>query len=240
MILKQMFSSVKKEIKRYLFLPSKESYQISYSQCGEDLIIRFIFNCLGIEKPSYIDIGSHNPEYINNTAIFYINGSRGINIEPDPTLFQKFENKRKHDINLNIGIGNEVGKMDFYLMSNPTLNTFSKNEANKCAEMGYFVTSVEKVKVDTLSNTVQTYWSGQFPDFLSLDVEGLDETILRSINYDENFPIVICVETISFSENGNGIKNKSIVEFLEDRGYIVYADTYINTIFVRKDRWIRS
>ncbi len=240
MIWKRMFDYIKRGIKGHLCFPSKEFYQISYSQCGEDLIVKFIFNCLGIEKPSYIDIGAHDPEYINNTAIFYLNGSRGINIEPDPTLLQKFLSKRKRDINLNIGIANTVGKIDFYFMSNPTLNTFSKSEADKCAELEYFITSVEKINVDTLSNTIQTYWDGKFPDFLSLDVEGLDETILRSINYDENFPIVICVETISFSENGNGIKNKSIVEFLEGKGYLVYADTYINTIFVRRDRWIRS
>lgn len=238
--LRSRLSHVKK-IKQY-FYPIREEapIKISYSQCGEDLIVKFIFDNLGISKPSYIDIGAHDPENLNNTAVFYLNGSKGINIEPDPMLFQKFENKRKRDVNLNIGIANIVGEMDFYFMSEPSLNTFSKNEATKCAEFNISVSSVGKIKVDTISNTIQTYWDNKFPDFLSLDVEGMDEIILKSINYEEHFPIVICVETISFSMNGNGIKNKSIIEFLESKGYLVYADTNINTIFVRKDKWIRQ
>ena len=75
---------------------------------------------------------------------------------------------------------------------------------------------------------------------MSLDVEGLDEMILKSINYEKSCPSVICVETISFSENGDGVKNKPIIEFLESKGYLLFADTYINTIFVKKDKWIRS
>lgn len=195
---------------------------------------------MGISKPSYIDIGAHNPTNLNNTTIFYLNGSRGINIEPDPTLFRRFESDRKSDTNLNIGIADKKGEMDFYFMSNPTLNTFSKDEVSKFEEFNYTVISTKKVKVDTISNVIEKYWNNDFPDFMSLDVEGLDEMILKSINYEKSCPSVICVETISFSENGDGVKNKPIIEFLESKGYLLFADTYINTIFVKKDKWIRS
>jgi len=234
----------KRKIKKYIY-PKYRRFKIgnfakiSYSQCGEDLIIKFIFDCLGIEKPSYIDIGAHDPEYLNNTNIFYLNGSRGINIEPDPYCYQRIQDERNLDINLNIGMADIVSEMDFYFMSTSTLNTFSKSEADKYADLGHPIISVRKIKVDTLPNIIHKYCNGRFPDFLSLDVEGMDEIILKSINYDKNSPIVICVETISFSENGNGIKNRTIIEFLESKGYLVYADTYINTIFVKKDKWIR-
>jgi hypothetical protein len=73
-------------------LPQKDAENLfskfekkSFSQSGEDLIIDFIFNALGISRPSYIDIGAHHPYYLNNTAIFYLRGARGINIEPDPS-----------------------------------------------------------------------------------------------------------------------------------------------------------
>ncbi len=70
--------------------------------------------------------------------------------------------------------------------------------------------------------------------------EGMDEIILESINYEASSPTVICVETITFSKTGTGVKNTSIVKFLESKGYMVFADTYINTIFVKLDRWVRS
>ena len=42
----------------------------SYSQCGEDLLVDYIFKLRGIERPSYLDIGAHDPYYLSNTALF--------------------------------------------------------------------------------------------------------------------------------------------------------------------------
>lgn len=210
----------------------------SYSQSGEDLIMKFIFDTIGINKPSYIDIGAHHPFHINNTAIFYKLGSRGINIEPNPESIKLFKKSRQKDINLNIGIGLKEGNLDYYKLSASSLNTFSKEAAEEYQkENGYKIIGKEKIKISTLKNIIEIYHNGIFPDFLSLDVEGMDDEILHSINYKSNYPIVICVETISFSEKGKGIKNDNIISFLEQQGYIVYADTYINTIFVKKNKW---
>jgi FkbM family methyltransferase len=238
------FNTILKALKRKATLTYKlfrlpRYIKASYSQCGEDLIVRYIFDALAIDRPSYIDIGAHDPEYFSNTALFYKHGSKGINIEPDPKLFKKFLKKRKKDINLNIGISNSESEADFYLMSSPTLNTFSKAEADAYVSHGYSILSIEKVKSYTLNQIISKYCGGQFPDFLSLDVEGLDFSILNSINYEVSIPIVICVETISFSETGQGRKNQQIIDFLVAKGYMIYADTYINTIFVKKDKWIR-
>jgi FkbM family methyltransferase len=212
--------------------------QISYSQCGEDLIIKFIFNSIGIKKPSYIDIGAHHPNYLNNTGIFYETGSVGINIEPDPALFKEFTKKRKRDININAGIANVEGALDFYIMSTTTLNTFSKEEAMNAEKEGFKIAGVQKIDVLPLQKIIKEHAGGQFPDFLTLDVEGLDLEILQAINYKETAPLVICVESISFSNTGDGIKNTVIIQYLEQQGYMLYADTYINSIFVKKDIWI--
>lgn len=215
--------------------------KISFSQCGEDLIVKFIFDILGIEKPSYIDIGAHDPFYLSNSALFYENGSRGINIEPDPTLFKKIVKSRAEDINLNIGISNDSGEQEFYVMNVPTLNTFSKEDAEKCSlEGNYTITQTLKIKTDTIQNIINNYANSTFPNFMSLDAEGIDEIIIDSIDFSNNYPIVICVETISFSNNGTGVKNKALIERIVNAGYLNYADTYINTIFVRKDNWIRE
>ncbi len=239
-------SSVKGSIKKQIKSILKPRFQKTdfakktYSQCGEDVIIQHIFKSLKIQKPSYIDVGAHHPFHINNTAIFYENGSRGINIEPDPTLCKEFFKHRKEDINLNIGISNQKDELDFYVMSAPTLNTFSKSEAEKYVEeYNYKIVDVKKIKVDTLESILDSYRNSEFPHLLSLDVEGLDEQILTSINYEKSAPIVICVETISFSNKGRGIKQNHLIEYLESKGYLSYADSHINTIFVKKDHWLR-
>ena len=226
-----------------LFKKSKKENQWlkrSYSQSGEDLIIKFLFDNLNIEKPSYLDVGAHHPFYINNTALFHELGSTGINIEPDPTLFKEFPKHRKGDINLNIGIGTEESNADFYIISSPTLNTFSKTEAEKYKEEGnYSITNVINVPIDNLENILNKYNGGKFPDFLTLDAEGIDELIIKSIDYKNNYPSVICVETLTFSASGNGIKNTNLINYITELGYLAYADTNINTIFIRRDMWVK-
>ncbi len=213
----------------------------SYSQSGEDLIVKYIFDAMGLKNPTYIDIGANDPWRLSNTALFYQSGSRGINIEPNPNLFEKIVQTRTKDINLNIGVSDVEDELDFYVVSVPSLSTFSKKEADRYVrEHGYHIETVMRIRVETLPNLISLHSRGRCPDFLSLDVEGLELRILQSINYDSSFPIVICVETISFSETGQGTKNDAITKFLESKGYMVYADTYINTIFVSKDIWLRQ
>jgi FkbM family methyltransferase len=212
----------------------------SYSQSGEDLIIKYIFNALGIESPSYIDVGAHHPYYLNNTALFYELGSKGINIEPDPTLFKNFLKARRNDINLNLGIGESAGEFDFYIMNTTTLNTFSRTEAKKYSDEGnYFIKDIIKIPVLSFNEMISKYFNKKYPDFITIDAEGVDEIILKSIDYSTNYPIVICVETISFSNHGKGIKNEHLIEFIKSNGYLLYADTYINSIFVKETVWTK-
>jgi len=212
--------------------------KISYSQCGEDIIIDHILKSLKVDKPVYIDIGAHHPFQFSNTALFYKSGCRGVNIEPDPVLFKLFEKYRKNDINLNIGISDKPGESLLYIMSSQTMNTFSMQEAeNLVLNHGFTVTNKIKVPIDTISNVVEKYLNNTNVDILSIDVEGLELQIFESIDFTVFLPTVICAETISYSTKGLGIKDIDLIKLLKNNDYMVYADTYINTIFVRKDLW---
>jgi len=211
----------------------------SYSQCGEDLIIDFIFNTIGISHPTYIDIGAHHPFRFNNTAIFYNKGCKGINVEPDPYLYNEFKRIRKRDTNLNIGVGGNNSILEFHKMSVPALNTFSSEEALRLQEkFGYAVLEKMQINVETIKEIISKYHQNVFPDFLSLDVEGMDDEIIRSIDFDNKYPSVICTETLTFENDGTGKKNLEIIDYLKSKDYMVYADTYINTIVVKKDKWL--
>lgn len=218
----------------------KASYvRNSYSQSGEDLIVEHIFQALRIDKPNFIDVGAHHPRFINNTYSFYLRGARGINIEPDPDLFQEFLKMRPDDINLNIGIGLTKGEADFYIMNQPTLSTFIREEADRMVRENTScnIREVRRIKISPLHDVIQEYNKGMYPDFLSIDIEGLDDQILRSLDYSIGSPKVMCVETLTFSPAGKEQKKTELIKFIVDNGYIVYADTFINTIFVRKDVW---
>jgi FkbM family methyltransferase len=213
------------------------SHKKSYSQCGEDLIIKFIFDSMKISKPTYIDIGAHNPYLINNTALFYEIGSRGINIDPDEILLNKFKVHRADDVNLNIGVGPTKSSLDLYIMSDKALNTFSKEEAENCVSEGFEVIKTKRVDILPIDEILKKHFGAKFPDFLSLDAEGFDFEIIKSIDFEYQYPKVICVETISFSNSRKGVKNKELIDFIIAKGYLLYADTYINTIFVKQNIW---
>lgn len=210
----------------------------SYSQCGEDMIVRCIFDALRIPAPTYLDIGAHHPSYLNNTFFFYQSGAHGVNIEPDPGLLSAIEKQRPRDTNLNVGIAEQKGVLDFYLMSVPTLNTFSYEDAQAVTREGKTkINEVIKVPVIPINNVLEVHFQGKELDFVSLDVEGLDLQILRSFDFVRWRPKVFCVETITYSEHHKGKKNPDIERFLLDQNYFVYADTHINTIFVDRGVW---
>lgn len=221
-----------------LNLDSKKYKQISYSQSGEDLIINFIFNALRIKEPSYIDIGAHHPFWLSNTAYFYKKGCRGINIEPNPQLIRNFYKHRAKDINLNIGISDKDENLDFYIISTPTMSTFSFEEAKRLEqETSFRIVEKKEIPVRKIQTILDEYHQGIFPDFLSLDVEGLEFEILNSIDFENNFPKVICLETITYSEKNDERKEINLIDLLITNGYFIYGDTYINTIFVKESIW---
>ena len=211
--------------------------RISFSQCGEDRIILFLLQTLGIKQPTYLDIGANDPIEGNNTYLFFLLGSTGICVEPDPDLFDALIAKRPSDQCLNIGINPEgEGLADFYIFPNPYKgwNTFSKEEAlNRENQSNVKPTMVSQITMQSI-NKVMEERLGNAPDILSIDIEGLDSAVLRSIDFKKFKPIIICAETVKFDVGNKGEKDSEIRMYLESNGYFVYADTWVNTIFCLK------
>jgi FkbM family methyltransferase len=211
---------------------------VSFSQSGEDLIIRFIFNALRITKPTYLDIGAYHPTHFSNTYLFYKNGSCGVCVEPDPQLVAAFRRRRPRDICINTGIGvNQKASADFYILSTKTLNTFSKSEAERYAGYGQLIEEVIPVPLATINEVLNNHFSEKAPNFVSLDIEGLDLEVIKTLDFSKYRPEVFCIETLTYTEDKTEEKVSQIVDYMKSKNYFVYADTYINTIFVDKTAW---
>jgi FkbM family methyltransferase len=209
----------------------------SYAQCGEDLILSFAFQWLGIGSPTYLDVGAHHPKHLSNTALLYRRGSRGVNVEPNVRLFDAIRKARKRDVNLNIGIADVSSEMDFFVMSAPELSTFSEADAERVERAGkHRIVAVHAVRVEPLNQVMDTYFSARPPDLLSLDVEGLDYRILKSADFSRHRPLAICVESIEYVGEGIPKKNEDLTPLLDGAGYFVFADTFVNTIYLHRRR----
>ena len=78
-----------------------------------------------------------------------------------------------------------------------------------------------------------THFRNRLPDLLSLDIEGLDLDVLKSLDFERFAPDVLCVETLSYDKNQNGYKRRDIIDFAVAKNYVAYADTWANTIFCK-------
>lgn len=213
--------------------------QLIYSQAGEDLILANLFYKRNIVRPTYLDIGANDPQYISNTFYFYMRGSSGVCIEPNPKLSKKIKRVRERDTVLNIGIGvDDRAEADFYLFPDYAhgLSTFSREDAQYWEDIGMAQIGkikyerIIKVPLQTINNVIKAHFSSA-PDFINIDVEGLDLQILRTLDFNLYSPIAICVETLYYDGQQKEHKRNEVAEFLETKGYSLYADTHINSIF---------
>jgi FkbM family methyltransferase len=210
----------------------------SYSQAGEDQVVRYLFNLLNIACPTYLDIGTNHPYLGNNSYYFYLRGGSGVCVEPDPSFYQLIKRHRPRDIVVPAGVnvsGND--KSELYIFPSPYTgwNTFSKNEAeSRQQQTGIRIQKTQIVPLIHINDLIRKYFNPH-PNFLSIDVEGLDLVILQSMNFATFKPEVICVESITFSMTNEEQKIDEIADFLETKGYFLFGDTHINSIFCRKD-----
>lgn len=207
-------------------------YKKSYSQQGEDIIIESVLKQFGKKNITYLDIGAHHPYYLSNTYYFYKKGHTGVCVEPDTKLCKLIQKKRPKDVCLAVGIGEEDGSVQrFYKMNPPSLNTFSKEEAESLEQYGHTIESIHEIKIMNINTIFEKYFSST-PDFVSIDTEGLDLEILESIDFIKYRPMVFCVETKEYKKD---IRDERIITFMKSKEYEVYADTHLNTIFYIKN-----
>ena len=222
----------------------KSNIQPSFSQAGEDQVMRYLlYNCLNIPHPTYLDIGTNDPIICNNTFYFYNRGSRGVCIEPDVQFEELIRKHRKGDIFLPAGINNtDSTEAEFYVFPGKYSgwNTFSKEEAeSRQQSAGVPFKSIRKVPLVNINKVISQYFD-PYPNIISLDVEGLDLDILKALDFDKFKPEVLCVETITFSVTNEEQKIQEIIDFVNSKGYFVFADTHVNTIFCRTEAYKKT
>lgn len=228
-----MLKYIKQQLLKYLPLSYFE-YAKSYSQEGEDMILKAIYEQRKNYKGFFVDVGAHHPVRFSNTRYFYKRGWRGINIEPTPTAIRGFRMLRSRDINLNIGVGPTKGELKFYCFNEPALNSFSKEVSERIdkKQSKYKIIKELNIQVLPLSEVFDTYLPENTKiDFMTIDVEGLDYQVLLSNNWDKYKPDILLVEE---NVNVDNINDSPIYNFLKEKGYRFFAKT-LRTCFYRCD-----
>jgi len=210
----------------YYKLVSGGYRNVSFSQEGEDLVISRLLE--GEKSGFYVDVGAHHPFRFSNTAKFYKLGWHGINIDATPGSMKLFRKYRKADINIEAAIHSDCIPMTYFIMSDTALNGFLESEDIPAK---YFVKQQIEVIPQKLSDIFENnILPDQTIDFLTIDVEGADMSVLRSNNWNKYKPLLILIEDRNFELDH--LEQSESYNFLTDLGYNFVAKT-LNTVFYK-------
>jgi len=211
--------------------------RLSFSQQGEDIVLYHVLHdLLQVKVPTYIDIGAADPVQASNTFLLYWTGGHGVLVEPNPMYVERIKRERPRDIVVAAGVGvGDATEADYYMIrGRPTLNTFSPEEAARLRAGAKEdpVEAVVKMPLVSVNRLIAAHL-GKAPDLLSIDVEGLDLEILRTLDFAGYRPGAIIAETIRM---GSRDVNSELVDFVVSHEYVVRGGSMINTVFVDRKR----
>ncbi|MCL1883907.1 MAG: FkbM family methyltransferase [Defluviitaleaceae bacterium] len=222
----------------------------TYSQSGEDKIVAFLIKSIvgNMYDVTYLDLGANHAKMGSNTYLFYKSGARGILVEANPALIPELRFYRNGDIILNNCIAAKNGEtIKFYVMGTGLfggygLSTADKATADEMLQKNPDMKITEVLDIQTVSvNSIIDYYLGKAPVLVSLDIEGMEMEILKSIDFKKYRPLIFIIETIPYTFPYSICeKNAEIINFMENVGYYEYAFTGINSIFVDKEVLFRK
>lgn len=208
--------------------------QRTFSQCGEDT---FLTQNFFHEKSDgfYVDVGAHHPYRYSNTALFHERGWRGINIDIDERAISAFNDIRPNDINILSGVAANEGSLTAYIFNEGAVNTFSPQVAEEYKKInGWAIIDQKVVTVKPISQLLdENLRPGQEIDIMDIDVEGMDDEVLRSNDWDKYRPKALLVEIHAASVYN--ITNNPTVSYLSGKGYEVSGILTLTTIFRLKN-----
>ncbi|MCY7361009.1 MAG: FkbM family methyltransferase, partial [Ignavibacteria bacterium] len=208
---------------------NSENSRTCFSHEGEDVLLEYILGNINFAG-SFLDIGAHHPIKFSNTYKFYLSGWRGINIEARPGSSLIFNELRPGDINLEIPVSDKEEELIYHIFNYPELNSFSDQHVFENDGLRNLKV-IEKVKLKTLtiSTILKKYWKPTHNfDLLSLDVEGLDLRILKSIDFKSYlFNFIIVEDKLDIEDLQNG----RIFNLLISEGYKLYSKLFYSTIY---------
>lgn len=204
----------------------------SYSQEGEDMILRRMFGSQ--TKGFYVDVGAHHPKRFSNTYFFYRKRWCGINIDAMPGSMKLFRRIRPRDVNIEKPISSRKQVLTYFAFNEPALNGFSKEISEARDGLNnYRIEFIKDIESYTLEEILDNNLSpNEKIDFLSIDVEGLDFDVIKSINLTKYRPRVILVEILGSSLLD--IQKDPIYTLLINEDYVLYAKA-VNTVVFKSN-----
>lgn len=214
--------------------PKSHAKKSGYSQFGQDeYVLKNIFK--NKTTGFFVDIGANHPMDCNNTYMLELAGWNGLAIEPQKSLRDLWSGTRKTPC-LNYVVGDENKKIDFIEGGTSEHGLSGVVGFNKVKNSHAKISVDQKKTSDLFAER-----SINHIDYLSIDVEGYEMSVLRGIDFSKTDISVIGVE------NDIGFKNIPVIgkrlgaelgsnvlrKFIEDKGYTYVARIFCDDFFIK-------
>ena len=213
----QFYTKLKPAVQQYL----GEFISISFSQYGEDILLRDLFRTELMELDSgfYVDVGAFHPFRFSNTAFLYIMGWNGLNIDANPQGIADLKRYRRRDINVCTGVSDRVENKTFYRIGRyGAASSCSETHIKAMMENGLQFQDEIEVEMQPIDQILAQHLpENQEVHYLNIDIEGYDELVLKRWPWEQQRPKIITIEIIAPSLRA--VMEHPITAFLEEKGY---------------------
>lgn len=204
---------------------------IYHSQLGQD---KFVDEYLQFKQNGvFIEIGAHDGKSCSNTLFFeeYRNWT-GLCIEPGPTEFKKLQENRK-SINLNCCVSDYDGESEFTyiegysMMLSGLSESYNQPHQNRInSEVNSYGGNINKIMMPVFKlQTILDEQGIHDIDYCSIDTEGSEFNIIKSIDFDKTNIKIFSIE--------NNYGDTQIQNYLASHGYILYKKIQWDDIFIK-------
>jgi FkbM family methyltransferase len=201
---------------------------LGYSQTGEDAVIRSLLD--ETRAGVYVDVGCHDPIRWSNTLSLYLHGWHGVNIDANPRLIDRFSRLRRRDVAVCAAISDQERDVVLHEFEDELVSTVSTDVLPEW-ESKWKKRGERMVRTRTLDSVLQQHLQpGTEIGLLSVDVEGHDLSVLRSIDLDAFRPKLIVVEMHHLDLHRTA--ENPVTRHLEEREFRQVAYDSLNGYFV--------
>lgn len=203
-----------------------------YSQLGQDKFVDQFFKQK--ENGIFVDVGAHDGVSCSNTYFLELNRNwTGLCVEPGQREFDHMKTIRRCFLE-RACISNYDGESEFTyiegyanMLSGLTEDYNTQHLSRINSEMKSYGGSLDKITIPVfrLQTLLDKYGLINI-DYCSIDTEGSEFNVIKSIDYDK-----VNIKIFSIENNYSSL---DIQEFLEERGYELHCKLQWDDIFIRK------
>lgn len=216
-----------------MLAPMPDGPLISYAQNREDVVL---WRALGhVLNGRYVEVGANHPLVDSVSRAFYDRGWSGITVEPVEAFATTYRDERPRDRVVQAAITDEpVDTITLHVVPGTGLSTLvdSVSERHDLAGFEHEDMVVPARSLDSVLE--ESGWTGQEIHFMLVDVEGAEESVLRSVDLHTWRPWVLVVE--STLPNSTEPSHESWEPLLVEAGYEFCLFDGLSRFYVAQER----